>query len=621
MKSSEQNKTIFDYIEEGDLQKVAKLIEAENSQLNVVNKDKDRQTPLHFAIENEKTEIALRLIELGADVRAKDNDGHTPLHFVGIGGNTEIFLKLIKKGADVNAKNSQKCTPLHIALINGKTEMALELIKKGADFDVVSWNFETPLHIAIGNGNTEMALKLIGLKPIDARDDLGETPLHIAARHGNTEIFLKLIGLGANLDVKGKYGQTPLHIAIGRETEIALKLIELGADVNERDESGNTALLIAAKHGNTKIALKLIELGAYIDPKNKYGETLLLIIAARGKTELLKALIELDKFDLSAVDNQGNSIFTYYRDSTEIIDLLLSRGADTELYEKEYKKTNIYYGLETISKSRQSAHYDEIPSEEEDANADDKISLVELNSVIFLTNFAKKYKDTWNELEDFQKAQALRGYFCHVLKGDDDKVSLEALSCKVKCVDSQNLFNEQNIAKFKGGLKYIEIHRLFKKCLGEISENLEDSLSYYFAMEKSALPNQDIQDSNNENIKNELLNKTKVGSSLYNKIEGLPSKDIAKIVNGRDLNDEGILLSVLHGIDEGKSFEDQIVTSSDLYVRFIKDEAFDQQQQMGIPQQSWINQPNDDEVEMINTSSQPMHLAGGHNEHIHDQHQ
>jgi hypothetical protein len=508
-----------------------------------------------------------------------------------------------------------------------------------------------------------------------------------------------------------------------------------------------------------------------------------------GKTEIVKLLIESGKYDLSAVDNQGNSIFTFYMNDHEMLELLFSHGADTGLYEREYKKTKSDDFLKNLYKSSQSSHdtdkifidkvypkirdndstytldeikaklvglidlenpdfknlldklisdkqrdaesnigqgksfigkikkigdnkvelksylktclektiyilnyqgqynqnkllgkiiseiekkeevekkhylmrlvieacdagdmYDSggasclvgtiskvlsvleylIPSEEKNAilkkNYD--IGSVIFNEVAFLNNFAEKYKDNWSGLKNFQKAQALGKYLYDLLKGNDNEGFSEAFGyCSFQGV-SKNLFNDpQNIARFKGELEYIDMSILSSKFLEEINKNLNPDISVYLVKkEKSIAPKQDINAASNQAIQAKLLDKKELLSKIkdeefYKKINDVSAEKIAEIVSWRDLNDVKVLLSVLFDIDEGKSFEDQIVTSSDLYVRFIKDEAFDQQQQMGIPQQSWINQPNDDEVEMINTSSQPMHLAGGHHEHIHDQHQ
>ena len=68
-------------------------------------------TPLHDACERGQLEVAMAVIDKGADVNARDEYGNTPLHYALEKGQTEVALALIDKGADIYIKNSNQMEP------------------------------------------------------------------------------------------------------------------------------------------------------------------------------------------------------------------------------------------------------------------------------------------------------------------------------------------------------------------------------------------------------------------------------------------------------------------------------------------------------------------------------
>ena len=72
-------------------------------------------TPLIVAIQNNQISTFEKLIEKGSNIFAKDKDGNTPLHFAAIVGNENIVRKLILQGSNVNATDNQRVTPLYLA--------------------------------------------------------------------------------------------------------------------------------------------------------------------------------------------------------------------------------------------------------------------------------------------------------------------------------------------------------------------------------------------------------------------------------------------------------------------------------------------------------------------------
>ena len=268
----EMEKKLFSATQLGDIHMVLDLIR-QGADLNATDGEKKR-TPLRWVAEYGLTEIAIALIDNGADVNAADQDDKTPLHCAAENGRMEIALALIEKGAKVDVANKYGDTPLRLAIEKGHKEIALALIAEGA-INAKNERGETPLHIAITKGYKEIALALIAkgtninaaAKGINInatiyRDYWDQTPLHVAIQKGYEEIAKALIAKGANINATDDWGQTPLHVAIkGHQTETALALIDKGADVNTTDEEGYTPLYMAILEGRTATALTMIHYG------------------------------------------------------------------------------------------------------------------------------------------------------------------------------------------------------------------------------------------------------------------------------------------------------------------------------------------------------------------------
>lgn len=130
---------------------------------------------------------------------AYSSDGWTPLHLAAFFGHKDLALTLIERGAQVDARstNAMNNTPLHAATAGRKAELAQLLLERGAD--------------------------------VNARQHGGWTPLHGAAQNGDRAIVELLVAHGAETKLRAENNQTPLDLALlhGRE-DIAGLLDQLG---------------------------------------------------------------------------------------------------------------------------------------------------------------------------------------------------------------------------------------------------------------------------------------------------------------------------------------------------------------------------------------------------------
>ena len=134
----------------GSLHKINQLVQIQHADINDANYN--GHTPLIIAILNNQIESVQLLCTLGADVNHTTDKihGYRPLHFAAEQDNSEIIKLLIEYGALLNAQTLTGCTPLHLAAMNGNLEATRWLGLNGASVDVSEfYNGYTPLHYAM----------------------------------------------------------------------------------------------------------------------------------------------------------------------------------------------------------------------------------------------------------------------------------------------------------------------------------------------------------------------------------------------------------------------------------------------------------------------------------------
>jgi ankyrin repeat protein len=222
-------------------------------------------SPLLMAVQNGHFELAIALVERGADPNDR-RTGFTPLHTItwvrkpdssdgsepapiGSGSLTSLqFVReIVKRGANVNLQlakgtpnvpntssriDAEGATPFLLAADRSDIPLMRLLLELGADPLLTNFTRTTPLMAAAGLGTTEPleeageeteALEAVKMllergADINAVDDNGDTAMHGAA-YGNYPLVVQLLAdRGANPQIwkeRNKFGRTPLFIAEG----------------------------------------------------------------------------------------------------------------------------------------------------------------------------------------------------------------------------------------------------------------------------------------------------------------------------------------------------------------------------------------------------------------------
>uniref|UniRef100_A0A7N8XUK3 Poly [ADP-ribose] polymerase n=1 Tax=Mastacembelus armatus TaxID=205130 RepID=A0A7N8XUK3_9TELE len=222
--SGETNRELFEACRSGDLERVRKLVTAEN--VNSRDTAGRKSTPLHFAAGFGRKNVVDFLLQNGANVYARDDGGLISLHNACSFGHAEVVRLLLHHGADANARDNWNYTPLHEAAIKGKIDVCIVLLQHGAEPTVRNTDSRTALDLA------EPSTKAV-LTGEYRKDELLES-----ARSGNEEKLMSLLTpLNVNCHASDGRRSTPLHLAAGyNRVKTVQLLLQHGADVHAKDK-------------------------------------------------------------------------------------------------------------------------------------------------------------------------------------------------------------------------------------------------------------------------------------------------------------------------------------------------------------------------------------------------
>uniref|UniRef100_A0ABD2XCX2 Uncharacterized protein n=1 Tax=Trichogramma kaykai TaxID=54128 RepID=A0ABD2XCX2_9HYME len=218
----------------------------------------------------------------------------------------------------------------------------------------------THFHVACRHGCELVVYKFLELGRVDPNclvPETGDSPLHLALDlySDGKKILRLLLPRGANPNLTNNKGMTPLHSICdshcNNEVELSEMLFKLSEEkyhpvqIDARDELGNTPLHLALQKGPKMLVELLLKRGANAHLANKEGFTPLHIICnshSSYNSNLLKVLFELsdEKYhpvEIDARDELENTPLhlALYNGDKEIVELLLRRGAHTNLANKE----------------------------------------------------------------------------------------------------------------------------------------------------------------------------------------------------------------------------------------------------------------------------------------------
>ena len=332
---------------------------------------------LYAAAANSDPTITKKLLAAGADPNAALNSGETPLMLAARDGRVATVHALLEGGANPNAKEKNGAqTALMWAIANRHSAVTKELVQYKADVNAVSKGGSTALMFA-ARGDVESARTLLnaGADPNLRIPDWGGTALTIASTMGQADIVEALLNKGADVNYRDNNSFTALHAAVRdseygedqaqrvRAVATAKVLLAHGADANARlhqekptvralnelQFEGATPIFLAAEVNNLEVIKVLVAAGGDPNIPTAYGTTALMVAAGAG-TDVQRArsieergmAVETARYlldhgaDVNAVGEFGWTPLhnAAYQGLTDVIELLIDRGAKTETKDK-----------------------------------------------------------------------------------------------------------------------------------------------------------------------------------------------------------------------------------------------------------------------------------------------
>ena len=187
---------------------VKTLLETRKCGLYELNKA--QCTPLEVT---SNTETALLLIK--EMYLCRDKDGNTPLHTACQNQNPQQIMFITKNGFDVSTRNYDNDTPLHLLCRNGNYHCTKILINSNNDLNVRNKNGDTPLSLACRHCHYHIVKMLLTTEGISNKDSNGDTPLHLACQTNSVTLVKLVLEKCSTFHIKeqNNSGNTSLHLA------------------------------------------------------------------------------------------------------------------------------------------------------------------------------------------------------------------------------------------------------------------------------------------------------------------------------------------------------------------------------------------------------------------------
>lgn len=157
-------------------------------------------TLLHAAVRGGMEMSIEKLLSLGADLTLTDMQGRSPLHLAIELEKTDLALMLV---SNVTARkisldtlvDMKGHTPLHTAAMTDNSRIAAQLVAAGADVTLTDSDGNSALHLAVQRNNYDVAEFLVNKKQVSVlqANEAGETALQLGMTTKNERLFNMLL--------------------------------------------------------------------------------------------------------------------------------------------------------------------------------------------------------------------------------------------------------------------------------------------------------------------------------------------------------------------------------------------------------------------------------------------
>ncbi|XP_071084298.1 ankyrin repeat domain-containing protein 50-like isoform X1 [Haliotis cracherodii] len=317
--------------------------------LNVVDinsRGQGRTTPVMRAAAGGHRDVVELLMSKGADVSLVDKDGDNILHLACMRGHLEtVRFVLSQNVVDINSKGLRSTTPAMRAAVGGHRDVVELLVSKGADVSVVDGVGNNILHLACMRGHLETVKFVLSLNVVDinSRGLRSTTPVMGAAGLGHRDVVELLASKGADVSLVDEDGDNILHLACmkGHLETVKFVLSLNVVDINSRGQFTTTPVMRAAAGGHRDVVELLVSKGADVSLVDGVGNNILHMACLRGDMETVEYVLSLDVVDINSRGMRSMTpvIAAAVRGHSDVVELLVSKGADVSLVDKDGDST------------------------------------------------------------------------------------------------------------------------------------------------------------------------------------------------------------------------------------------------------------------------------------------
>jgi len=324
---------IFDAISYGDEKITNKIIDNKDVDLNII--DVTGQTILHTKEVDENDELAIKLLERGANPTICDKDGNNFLLKIALKGKAgEAMLKVaIKMGCDINTQVANKNSILMEVMyafsripqseLLRRSEfknMARALIRNGIDVQAINNSNETVLFDLVRASDIEGCAFVVenGVN-VNHINSNRETALSLAILEGikNIDIVILLLQYDANPLIQNKNKQTVPEVLNNIILHTHAKKIMKERDIiNSINSTGNYLVILKEILGGSRCSFD------YLDST---GSPILFGPFLYDHLELTKLYLKIG-VDINLKNSKGHSLFFEY------VQFQFERGTYTEQF-------------------------------------------------------------------------------------------------------------------------------------------------------------------------------------------------------------------------------------------------------------------------------------------------